>query len=171
MNTLWKLATLAIACGVTAAVSPASAQTGDATASPSGANGQAMPGDAPAMRQMMRQMMEDMMSREQRGGGDRGPHWNRDRYGDRMARHGRRDGWRDRRGGMHGPAMKILFAVADADGDGALSLQEIQDFHARIFKGVDGNADGRVDMEEIQIFFHGRADDRMDGDLGDEDQN
>ncbi len=72
---------------------------------------------------------------------------------------------------MHGPAMKILFAVADADGDGALSLQEIQDFHARIFKGVDGNADGRVDMEEIQIFFHGRADDRMDGDLGDEDQN
>ena len=56
---------------------------------------------------------------------------------------------------MHGAGMRILFAVVDSDGDGALSLAEIQEFHGRIFEAVDGNGDGRVDMEEIGSFFHG----------------
>jgi Ca2+-binding EF-hand superfamily protein len=59
------------------------------------------------------------------------------------------------RGAMHGPRMKIMFAIMDADGDGALALEEIQDFQERIFNAVDQNGDGSVEMEEVQSFFHG----------------
>ena len=63
-----------------------------------------------------------------------------------------------RAGMMHGVRMRMMFAIVDADGDGALSLAEIQDFHARIFRAVDENADGKVEMEEIEAFFHGPSD-------------
>jgi hypothetical protein len=46
-------------------------------------------------------------------------------------------------------------AVMDADGDGALSLEEVQEAHARIFNHVDADDDGRVTPEEMQAFFHG----------------
>ena len=61
------------------------------------------------------------------------------------------------RGGMmgHGGMMRIMFAVIDADGDGALSLEEIQAAHARIFNHVDADDDGRVTPEEMQAFFRG----------------
>ena len=39
--------------------------------------------------------------------------------------------------------------------DGALSLEEVQEVHARIFNAAD--ADGRVTPEEMQAFFHGAA--------------
>ena len=63
---------------------------------------------------------------------------------------------------MHGAGMRMMFAVVDADGDGALSLTEIQDFHGRIFKAVDRNSDGKVEMTEIEAFFHGAGDDGPD---------
>ena len=87
----------------------------------------------------------------------------RDRGRDRMARRGgmERGGMMrehgDRRRLMHGAGMRILFAVVDSDGDGALSLAEIQDFHGHIFDAVDEDGDGRVDMEEIGSFFHGTS--------------
>ena len=59
---------------------------------------------------------------------------------------------------MHGAVMRMVFAIVDADGDGALSLTEIQDFHGRIFKAVDENSDGKVEMTEIEAFFHGEED-------------
>jgi Ca2+-binding EF-hand superfamily protein len=59
---------------------------------------------------------------------------------------------------MHGAGMRMMFAIVDADGDGALSLAEVQDFHARIFKAVDENGDGSVEIEEIESFFHGPDD-------------
>ena len=55
----------------------------------------------------------------------------------------------------HGGMMRIMFAVSDADGNGALSLQEINDAHARIFKHVDANKDDQVTLEEVQAFFRG----------------
>jgi Ca2+-binding EF-hand superfamily protein len=54
--------------------------------------------------------------------------------------------------GMHGHAMKIMFAIADADGDGALSFEEVAAIHKRIFDGVDVDKDGKVTPEEVQAF-------------------
>jgi Ca2+-binding EF-hand superfamily protein len=55
----------------------------------------------------------------------------------------------------HRGMMRIMFAVIDADGDGALSLAEVQEAHARIFNNVDADDNGRVTPEEIQAFFRG----------------
>ena len=69
-------------------------------------------------------------------------------------------------GGMgRGGMMRIMFAVADADGNGALSLEEVQELHARIFAHVDADRDGRVTMEEMQAFTRGpmSAFDMVDG--------
>src|SRR6516164_9502626 len=49
----------------------------------------------------------------------------------------------DHRDGMmgqgrgHGMAMRIIFSLMDADGDGKLTLQEWQTAHERIFKEMD----------------------------------
>lgn len=66
----------------------------------------------------------------------------------------------DRRGDMgkqafHGARMKIVFAIADANGDGELTIEEINDFHERIFNAVDRDGDGGVTPDEIRGFFHG----------------
>ena len=59
-------------------------------------------------------------------------------------------------GGMRGPnMMRLMFALMDADGDGALSTQEFQAAHERIFKAADGDDDGSLTMEEMQGFMHG----------------
>jgi hypothetical protein len=62
-----------------------------------------------------------------------------------------------RSGMMRGAGMRMMFAIVDADGDGALSLAEVQDFHGRIFNAADENGDGGVEMEEIEAFFHGAS--------------
>jgi Ca2+-binding EF-hand superfamily protein len=56
---------------------------------------------------------------------------------------------------MHGARMRLMFAIMDADGDGALSQGEVQDVIGRIFDAIDENGDGNIDMEEIQSFSHG----------------
>lgn len=55
--------------------------------------------------------------------------------------------------GMHGPMMKILFAIADANGDGGLSFDEVTAIHKRIFDRADANKDGKVTPEEMQAFM------------------
>jgi len=55
----------------------------------------------------------------------------------------------------HEMMMRILFALMDSDGDGAISLQEFQAAHERIFRAMDANKDGRLTLEEIQAFMHG----------------
>ena len=40
----------------------------------------------------------------------------------------------------------------DADGDGALSFEEVAAIHKRIFDGVDADRDGKVTPEEVQAF-------------------
>ena len=54
---------------------------------------------------------------------------------------------------MRGPMMRMMFVMMDADGDGALSLEEVQAVHARIFKAIDVDKNGKVNLEEIQQFF------------------
>jgi hypothetical protein len=58
--------------------------------------------------------------------------------------------------GMMGPGMmRMMLIVMDTDGDGALSLEEVQSVHARMFAAMDGNDDGRVTPEEMEGFMHG----------------
>jgi hypothetical protein len=56
----------------------------------------------------------------------------------------------------HGAGMKIAFAVIDADGNGTVTLQEAQDFQARIFSAVDGDKNGGVTMDAPILSFTGR---------------
>lgn len=66
--------------------------------------------------------------------------------------HGR--GWRKRRG-MRQHLMKVMFAVADQDGNGALSFNEVTEIHRRIFNAIDANKDGQVTMDELRNFMPG----------------
>jgi hypothetical protein len=54
---------------------------------------------------------------------------------------------------MRGPMMNIVFAIADLDGDGALSFEEVTTIHKRIFDKIDANKDGKVTPEEVQAFM------------------
>lgn len=59
-------------------------------------------------------------------------------------------------GKMRGHMMKIMFAIADTNGDGALSFDEVTAIHKRIFDLIDANKDGKVTPEEIQAFMQGQ---------------
>jgi hypothetical protein len=60
--------------------------------------------------------------------------------------------------GMMGPGMmRMMLIVMDTDGDGALSLEEVQAVHARVFAAMDANDDGRVTPEEMEGFMHGET--------------
>ncbi len=56
-------------------------------------------------------------------------------------------------GAMRGHMMKFMFAVADADGDNALSFEEVTTIHKRIFDKVDGDKNGKVTQEEMRSFM------------------
>ena len=43
--------------------------------------------------------------------------------------------------------------LMDTDGDGGVSLEEVQTFHARVFKLVDADADGKLTHDEVRSFF------------------
>jgi hypothetical protein len=79
------------------------------------------------------------------------------------------------KGGMGGHAglMRLMIILADTDGDGALSLEEVQAVHARIFKAVDADGDGRATLEEMQSFLRslhgGGRPDRRDRGSNDKD--
>jgi Ca2+-binding EF-hand superfamily protein len=59
-------------------------------------------------------------------------------------------------GMMDNVRMKIMFAIADMNGDGALSFEEVTAIHKRIFDAIDANKDGKVTFEEIQKFLKGQ---------------
>lgn len=64
-----------------------------------------------------------------------------------------RDGKRPGMMRMGGHMMKVMFAIADTDGDGALSFDEVTAVHRRIFNAVDANKDGRVTPDEFRAFM------------------
>jgi hypothetical protein len=64
--------------------------------------------------------------------------------------------------GFAGPPMRLMMALIDTDGDGALSLEEIQTAHARVFRYADADKDGKLTPEEIRSFMHGDRGGRSD---------
>lgn len=48
---------------------------------------------------------------------------------------------------------KVMFAIVDANGDGALSFDEVTAIHKRIFDAMDANKDGKVTIEEFRTFM------------------
>ncbi|OHV81310.1 hypothetical protein LCM4579_19930 [Ensifer sp. LCM 4579] len=69
-----------------------------------------------------------------------------------MMRQGRM-GYHGRMMGGRGHMMKMMFAISDADGDGALSFEEISAIHKRIFDAIDADKDGKVTPEEVRAFL------------------
>ena len=84
---------------------------------------------------------KDGLSQDEKAQAMRGMHEKMMRDGGRM------------QGMMHRQMMKVMFAIADADNDGALSFEEVTTIHRRIFDKVDVNRDGKVTPDEIQTFF------------------
>ena len=78
------------------------------------------------------------------------------RYHGGMMGAGMMGGGRMGRGMMSPMAMRIIFSLMDANGDGKLSLEEFQAAHERIFKAMDTDHDGTVTFEEMQAFIRGR---------------
>jgi hypothetical protein len=59
-------------------------------------------------------------------------------------------GGRDMMGGL-----RMMMILMDTDGDGALSLEEVQAVHERFFRAIDTDGDGGVTAEEIRAFMRG----------------
>jgi EF hand len=73
-----------------------------------------------------------------------------------MMRHGMKGHGMKGHGMMrHGMNMRVMMILMDTDGDGALSLEEVQAAHAKIFKVIDDDKDGKVTQAEIEMFFRG----------------
>ncbi|WP_292374379.1 hypothetical protein [Mesorhizobium sp.] len=113
---------------------------------------------------MIRQMIDEALQeklqedRAPEAGPRHGERWRRNAGGGPHMGHGMagRSNWMGPRT-MHGARMQILFAIVDADGDGALSQSEVQDAVGRIFNAADEDGDGSVDLGEIQSFMHGSS--------------
>lgn len=166
ITTTWKSAALAVllaaglATGAAGQAAPADPHHPDAAAgqpAPSPLPGEmAQPGlgmqFAPGAMMRARMMCQDMM-----GGGMMDPDMmGRGMMGqDMMDRDMMRPGMMGAMPmmGMRRHMMKLMFAIADTDGDGALSFEEITAVHKRIFDKVDANKDGKVTPEEIYAFM------------------
>jgi hypothetical protein len=96
------------------------------------------------MMQMMQRMMRMQQGSDQTGMGMMGRGMT-GMMGRGMMRHG----------GMHSGMARMAVILLDTDGDGSLSLDEVQAVTERIFNAIDADNDGRVTIEELQAFHGG----------------
>ncbi|PTW55008.1 EF hand domain-containing protein [Breoghania corrubedonensis] len=65
--------------------------------------------------------------------------------------------------GMMGDGMgRMMLAMMDADDDGALSIDEFQAVHARMFKMADADGDGRISADELGALCGGAGGSRSE---------
>ena len=105
----------------------------------------------PMMRQPDQQQMHDQEAQEDMCGGRMG----HGKGGRGMMGGGMMGGGMMGQRTMDPVAMRIIFALMDADGDGTVSLQEFQAAHEKIFKAMDVDKDGTVSFEEMMNFMQG----------------
>lgn len=61
--------------------------------------------------------------------------------------------------GMMGAGMMpMMFVMMDTDGDEAVSFEEMQAVHKRMFDLVDADKDGKITIEEVHAFWGIRQD-------------
>lgn len=121
------------------------------------------------MHRMMEGMMQDRMGRDggMRGMSDR--HHGMRGKGYHRGMHGMR-GHRMERAQM----LRTMIILMDTDGDGALSLDEIQAVTERFFNAMDADDSGGLAVDEIRAFYMGGTlrgmgqDEADNGDGGDE---
>lgn len=124
----------------------------------------------------------------QRRAGQRGMRDRGYRHGMMHRGMGRDYGMRGRggRGGMHAMRgmggqhrehmLRTLIILMDTDGDGTLSLEEVQAVTERFFNAMDADGDGQLTIEEIRNFYTMRGampglDDDVDLDDDDNDDD
>lgn len=62
--------------------------------------------------------------------------------------------------GMMGHGMmRMMLILIDTDGDGAVSLEEFQAVHERMFGAMDSDQDGKLTFEEMESFMEGEPND------------
>jgi EF hand len=54
---------------------------------------------------------------------------------------------------MHRHMLRIIFAILDTNGDGAVSFEELTAAERRIFDLIDTNKDGKITPEELEAFM------------------
>jgi hypothetical protein len=72
----------------------------------------------------------------------------------------RQENWRPegQMGGGMGPMtmlIPMMMAIADTNGDGALSLEEHQVIHSRMFNFFDADKDGKLTLQEVKTALRG----------------
>src|SRR4051794_24095737 len=134
LQTFWAVASMLVSATITASAQAQDQQAPSDNRMPGYMMSQGMmgcPGMTGEDMMRMRSHMMRMMSRESGAGA-----WGHNR----------------------GFGLRMMVILMDTDGDGALSLGEVQAAHSRIFKAVDANKDGKVTVEEMQRFFRGSED-------------
>ncbi len=72
------------------------------------------------------------------------------------------EGPRHGKSGHRGPnGMQKLLKTVDADGDGAVTLAEIEDFKAAQLSSADSDADGALNIEEFDTIYRALTRSRM----------
>jgi hypothetical protein len=57
--------------------------------------------------------------------------------------------------GPFGMRIPLLVAITDTNSDGALSLEEVQALHSRIFSYIDADKDGKLVPGEVENALRG----------------
>ena len=98
---------------------------------------------------------EQLISEDGNTKAERGQRHNKKHDGERRMAQGPHNGkgGHDKRGRGGPDMMQKLFRTVDADGDGAVTQEEIDTFRAAQLSNADSNADGALNIEEFDTIY------------------